>query len=129
MLLVREVVAMIELKNYQWKNRLLLVFAPSPEDEAYQEQLELLSDDDALAERDLVLFHIFESDSGFAGETRLSEADVAQLQEQFEVGLKDFTVVLVGKDGTEKERWSKPIHTAELFSLIDQMPMRQAEMR
>jgi hypothetical protein len=119
----------MDLKQYQWKNRLLLVFAPSPEDEQYQEQLELLSNDDELAERDLVLFHIFESDSGFAGETRLSEEDVTKLQEQFKVEPKDFTVVLLGKDGTEKERWKRAVEASELFSLVDEMPMRQAEMR
>jgi hypothetical protein len=119
----------MNLEQYQWKNRLLLVFAPSPEDEQYQEQLELLANDDELAERDLVLFHLFESDSGFAGETRLSEEDVTQLQEQFRIEPKDLTVVLVGKDGTEKERWKRTVETSELFSLIDAMPMRQAEMR
>jgi hypothetical protein len=72
----------MDLKQYQWKNRLLLVFAPSPEDTQYQEQLELLNNDDELAERDLIMFHMFEADSGFAGETRLSEKDVGTGQGQ-----------------------------------------------
>lgn len=40
-----------------------------------------------------------------------------------------FTLVLMGKDGTEKLRSDKPVTTRELFELIDSMPMRQAEMR
>jgi hypothetical protein len=119
----------MDLKQYQWKNRLLLVFAPSPEDTLYQEQLEHVSNDDELLERDLVLFHIFFSQSGFAGEMRLSEEDVVQLQEKFKVGSRDFTLILIGKDGTEKQRWDKPVKSESLFALIDDMPMRQQEMR
>lgn len=40
-----------------------------------------------------------------------------------------FTLILVGKDGGEKYRSEKPAPAAELFALIDAMPMRQSEMR
>jgi Domain of unknown function (DUF4174) len=119
----------MHLKQYQWKNRLLLVFAPSPKDAQYQEQLELLSNDDELLERDLVMFHIFAMGSGFAGETRLSKEDVVQLQEKFKVETRAFTIVLIGKDGTEKQRWNEPVKSKSLFALVDDMPMRQQEMR
>ena len=39
------------------------------------------------------------------------------------------TAQTVGKDGTEKERWSEPAPMDEVFRLIDSMPMRQREMR
>jgi hypothetical protein len=119
----------MNLKQYQWKSRLLFVFAPSPEDEQYQEQLEHLSNDNELAERDLIMFHLFKSDSGFADERRLSEEDVAGLQEKFSVEPKSFTVVLIGKDGAEKQRWTHAVERDDLFALIDDMPMRQQEMR
>ena len=41
----------------------------------------------------------------------------------------EFTVILIGKDGTEKERFSEPVEPASLFNLIDQMPMRRREMK
>lgn len=41
----------------------------------------------------------------------------------------EFTLVLMGKDGTEKLRSEKPVPTRELFDLIDAMPMRQAEIQ
>lgn len=119
----------MNLKQYQWKNRLLLVFASSPEDEEYQEQLEHLNNDHELAERDLIMFHLFESDSGFAGEMRLSEENVAQLREKFSIQPQAFTLVLLGKDGTEKQRWNRAVESDALFGLIDDMPMRQQEMR
>ncbi len=40
-----------------------------------------------------------------------------------------FTLVLLGKDGTEKLRSTEPVPLRELFGLIDGMPMRQAELR
>ena len=43
--------------------------------------------------------------------------------------LGGFEAVLVGKDGTVKGRWNRPVTLPELFSLIDAMPMRRQEMR
>ncbi len=115
------------LESYQWKNRLLLVFAPSPEDELYQQQLEHLSNEDEILERDLIIFHIFGEQGGFAAETRLSEEESSALRKMFGIDRKTFAVVLIGKDGAEKCRWQEPVESPELFTLIDAMPMRQAE--
>jgi hypothetical protein len=117
------------LQNFKWKNRIMLVFTPSPEDEQYQEQLEHLGNEQEILERDLVLFHIFGEQGGFASETRLGEKDSEALRQQFHVDKTSFTVVLLGKDGTEKQRWAEPVESSELFALIDAMPMRQEEMR
>jgi hypothetical protein len=48
--------------------------------------------------------------------------------DKFSVNEK-FTVVLLGKDGTEKYRSEEPVPTKALFILIDQMPMRQSEQK
>ena len=120
---------MTQLENYKGQHRLLLVFAPSPNDPTYQQQLELLENEADLAEHDLLLFHVFENQSGFAGEAMLSEAESLKAREQFNVAEQAFTTVLVGKDGTEKQRWNDPIKSIDLFALIDQMPIRQEEMR
>ena len=40
-----------------------------------------------------------------------------------------FRVVLIGKDGGVKLRQEEPISVADLFALIDSMPMRKQEMR
>jgi Domain of unknown function (DUF4174) len=120
---------MTQLENYKGQHRLLLVFAPSPDDLAYQQQLELLENETDLAERDLLLFHVFENQLGFADEASLSEAESLKARERFNIAEQAFTAVLVGKDGTEKQRWNEPVKSADLFALIDQMPMRQEELR
>ena len=40
---------------------------------------------------------------------------------------KGLTVILIGKDGGEKGRWSQLVDPDEVFALIDAMPMRQRE--
>ncbi len=40
-----------------------------------------------------------------------------------------FTGWLIGKDGGVKETYRRPVDPAQLFGLIDKMPMRKIEMR
>ena len=44
-------------------------------------------------------------------------------------GADRFQAVLVGKDGGAKHRWSAIVEPAEIFGLIDAMPMRIREMK
>jgi hypothetical protein len=55
--------------------------------------------------------------------------DAAAVRERFGVARSDFTVILVGKDGGEKLRDSKPLTYARLQATIDAMPMRRQEMK
>jgi len=84
--------------------RVLIISAPSLTDDTYRTQAALLlSAWPGLLERD------------FTVETRFDA--------------KTFSIVLIGKDGGEKLRRTKPLTPAELFALVDAMPMRRAEMR
>ena len=103
------------LERYRDHHRVLLVFAPAAEDKNYLEQKRLLEDaKDGLLERDLVTSFVTNSSDPLRADYGVSE---------------DFTVVLIGKDGTEKERFSEPVEPTLLFNLIDQMPMRRREMK
>jgi len=84
--------------------RLLVISAPGPEHPDYREQAAMLLPAwRGLLERDFVV------------ETRF--------------GATAFSVVLIGKDGGEKLRQSTPLAPAELFAIVDAMPMRQAEIK
>lgn len=83
----------------------------------------------ALADRDLIVFR--RSDDGYAQvfpetEERVSLGLGSGLTRQ----ARD-RVTLIGKDGGIKHRWNKESVAVprEVFSRIDRMPMRQAEMR
>jgi hypothetical protein len=118
-----------DLKSYQWKKRLLLVFAPAENSPAYQKQMQLFqAQQAAFSERDLLLVEIFTEGRSRASGKALDKADVAKVRSRFQ-SPQDFRVILVGKDGTVKRSDSKPVEAKVIFNEIDAMPMRQQEMR
>ena len=118
-----------DLKSYQWKKRLLLVFAPAENSPAYQKQMQLFqAQQAAFYERDLLLVEIFTEGRSRASGKALDKADVAKVRSRFQ-SPQDFRVILVGKDSTVKRTDSKPIEAKVIFNEIDAMPMRQQEMR
>jgi hypothetical protein len=113
----------------QWQNRILVVCAAGSEDSAYVAQLGMLATvQGRMRERDLVTFHLTADTSSFEGR-QLSAESREETIERFEIPLDRFEVILIGKDGTIKLRRSEPTTAAEIFELIDSMPMRQREMR
>ncbi len=94
---------LLDLEPYRWKNRILLQFGGSPPPLALPE---------GFVERDLVWL----------------EAKEEALRKRFRI-TKTPVWILIGKDGGEKARWTKPPKPEELFRKIDAMPMRQSEMR
>jgi len=119
-----------DLKSYQWKKRLLLVFAHNENSPAYQKQMQLFQTQQAdFSERDLLLVEILTEGTSRESGKVIDEADVVKVRSRFQVSPQDFRVILVGKDGREKRSDSKPIEAKVIFHEIDAMPMRQQEMR
>jgi hypothetical protein len=120
----------IDLSEYQWKNRLLLLFTPSLDGPGYLKLKEdISSQEEEVKDRDLLVFHILEN-----GETKLENSPLPEssgdyLRKKFSITPGAFTVLLIGKDGGVKMRREGGAELAEIFSLIDTMPMRQREMR
>lgn len=129
-LAVAQQIENLELEEYQWENRLLLIFAPSTDMADYQQQLQELEGDEAgLEDRDLKVFHLLREDAAFVDDEKIAQSQVKEMVGRFKVNPRAFTVILIGKDGTEKLRQNVPLSTEELFSVIDAMPMRQREMQ
>jgi len=119
-----------DLSAYEWRNRLLLIFAADAEDVGYKTQMaELDGQEDGIGDRDLVVFSILQDGPSMAGERELDEDDAEALRARFEVEPDTFMVVLAGKDGRAKLQRDYPIPIRDIFDLIDSMPMRQQEMR
>jgi len=122
--------AVADLKQYQWRNRLLLLFSPSPENPAYQALVrELQEQAGGVRERDLLVFHILEPGKSFINSQEISPAEVWALRQRFDIGPGAFTVVLVGKDGGVKLKRADRVALADISGLIDSMPMRQQEIQ
>ena len=116
------------LDGYRWQNRLLLVFAPDADSALYRRQQEmLLVAERGLNERDMVIIFVIRDAVSTKGRPAAPVAAV-DLRDAYGVLPHEFRVVLIGKDGGVKLRQEEPISMADLFALIDSMPMRKQEM-
>ncbi len=119
-----------KLSDYQWQHRILLVFAPSPDSSQYRQQMQAWQTDAAgTGDRDLKLVQILGTGENQVDGRSINSASAERLRQQFGIPPEKFAVILIGKDGTEKQRSQTRVDLAMLFRTIDAMPMRQQEMR
>tara|TARA_B100001750_G_scaffold245408_1_gene264967 strand:+ start:288 stop:659 length:372 start_codon:yes stop_codon:yes gene_type:complete len=108
------------LDPYRWEKRVILIHAPSEDSVDYRKQYSLLQGyGDALMQRDIAFVT-------FLGD-RTSDVQ-EEWENAFHLNRRDYGVVLIGKDGTEKKRWDHPVAAEDIFKIIDAMPMRQREL-
>ena len=121
----------IDMTEFQWKNRLLLIFAPDRKHPIFANMHKSIASKQVdVVDRDLVVFEIFESGSSFIGADMLDTTQADSLRKKFAAPPGKFTAILIGKDGGIKLRTEdKDTQLEEIFALIDSMPMRQSEMR
>lgn len=105
-----------DLSEFLWIKRPVIVFADTPADPRYAEQIEYLTERlDDLRERDVVVL------------TDTDPSQTSALREKLRP--RGFMLVLIGKDGTVYLRKPFPWSVRELSRSIDKMPMRQREIR
>ncbi len=118
-----------ELKDYQWKNRILLLVDESPDTDALQSQLdELTSDKKALEDRDLIIFRLT-PEAVFAWDGSRSSLSAEMIFRNLNLDSGFTGTILIGKDGGSKLEKPFEVSAQTIFALIDGMPMRRAEMR
>ncbi len=106
----------IDLNDFLWVARPLIVFADSPADPRFSEQLELIERRPTpLLERDVVV--ILDSD-------RSSESAL-----RTQLRPRGFMLVIMGKDGEVELRKPAPWNVREITRTIAKMPLRQQEIR
>jgi len=103
----RDLPAVGEVESFQWKSRVLLVRS---------------------AREDARLLEFARMWSGTKNLLGAEERHLLLLWAPAE-GAGDFGISLIGKDGGMKNEWKEPASPADVFSLIDAMPMRREEMR
>ncbi len=118
------------LRQHQWEDRVILIFAESAAHPRYQEQQKLLqSNEEGLTDRDLVVYRLFKQKAINPGGEIMKMKWADELKREFNRSRKSFFFVLLGKDGGVKLRSDQVVEMKQLFELIDSMPMRRAEMR
>lgn len=116
------------LKQYQWKNRVLVVSAPTEGDNDLTEQLDAVALTQAdFAERGLVLVVLLDDEVSMAGNRELTTHEVDAVRSALEIRSGSFAIRLVGKDGAVKLSSESAVMMTEIYALIDSMPMRQRE--
>lgn len=106
----------VTLDQFMWVNRPVVVFADSPFDPRFVEQMELLQARPAdLNTRDVVVITDTDPDARTEIRQRLRP--------------RGFQLTLIGKDGEVKLRKPSPWDTREISRSIDKMPLRQREIR
>lgn len=126
---VQATTGIVSLASLRDRARPLLIFARKPNDPQLQIQLRRLHDNAAaVSDRDIVVIAIpFESPAPTPA--MLTDSDAQAARRRFNIAPADFAVILIGKDGGEKLRSTKPLTMDKLRDTIDAMPMRQQEMR
>ena len=106
----------VDLFQYAWTHRPIFVFADSPLDPRFEEQIDLLLEDaEELIIRDVVVI------------TDTNPAEMSALRK--ELRPRGFGIVLMGKDGQVKLRKPSPWDVREITHAIDKWPIRLKEIR
>ncbi|MBN2741482.1 MAG: DUF4174 domain-containing protein [Rhodobacteraceae bacterium] len=99
-----------------WQKRPIVVFADSPFDPAFKDQMRLLEARwPELAARDVVVI---------TDTTPNPPSDV-----RLKLRPRGFSLVIIAKDGTVNLRKPRPWDTREIIRSIDKMPIRREEIR
>jgi hypothetical protein len=108
--------AEVTLDDFLWTARPIVVFADTPADPRFAEQMALLTDrPEPLLERDVVI--IVDTDPSARSSVRTA------------LRPRGFSVVVIGKDGTIGLRRPAPRDVREIVRAIDNFQLRQEEMR
>lgn len=106
----------VDIDDFKWIARPVVVFAEAAADPAFRQQIELLTARmDELVERDVVLI------------TDTSPSERSDLRRKLRP--RGFMLTLIGKDGGVKLRKPFPWDVRELSRSIDKMPIRKQEIR
>jgi len=106
----------LSLDEFKWIARPIVVFADTPSDPRFQQQIDLLMErPEALIARDVVILVDTDPAARSAVRTALRP--------------RGFSMVLLSKDGTVVLRKPAPWDVREITRAIDKLPLRKEEIR
>ena len=106
----------VTLEEFQWIARPVVVFADTPADPRFQQQMRYIEDRiDDLARRDVVV--IVDTDPSARSSVRMT------------LRPRGFMLAMLTKEGTVFQRKPAPWDVREMSRAIDKLPQRQQEIR
>jgi hypothetical protein len=116
----------LDLIKFKWKNRIILCY-PKNHD-AWAEQQKLIElQRIQIEDRDLIIIRLDKQQKDVPNKLRFTKAQRLALIKAYR--LTPGSSLLIGKDGKAKSKQSGKLRLRPLFELIDQMPMRRAEIQ
>ena len=113
----------------RWSERAVVLASPRQLDPPASRQFGALhARVEELAARELHCMWLMGNQGRFAGQ-ELDERVVRALRDAWEAPADGWQLLLIGKDGGVKRRWSSRARVEEIFACIDAMPMRRSEVR
>jgi hypothetical protein len=119
-----------DLSKHQWKERVLLILTDAVDTPEFQNQIKVLKKNIIdLKVRKLIIYQITPNHykAGISEEIKWNKKK--DLYQELKTDNQSFEIILIGLDGGEKLRQSNILTTDKLFSIIDGMPMRRAEIK
>lgn len=105
----------LNIEDLIWQARPVVIFADSPNDPVFRQQMDLLAlHADDLAQRDVII--VTDTDPAARSDLRTR------------LRPRGFSMVLIGKDGEVELRKPAPWDVREISRSIDKMPIRQQEV-
>lgn len=119
------------LDDFQWKNRLLIIYTADQKSTQLDEQLaEITQIQNGYDERDLKVIILKNQKVEIWNSNQNHQLDIEQIIKELNIDEdKPYQNLLIGKDGGVKLKSNSPFSNEKLFRTIDAMPMRQREMR
>jgi hypothetical protein len=115
--------------------RPLLIFSPNANDpRLIKQQSAMDSAADDMMDRFVLFLPVIVKSAGYQAPldtpySLLSTKELTAVRTRFQVPANQFTVLLLGEDGSVKLRSNAPVSVNRLNSLIDAMPDRKVEMQ
>lgn len=121
------------LENHQWKNRVLIIKTIDASTKTYVRQHQEFQDTaEQMKERKLIIYNIVKNEYTLTDYQNAAINHSGTISRQVGKKLNDdetFEILLIGLDGQIKLRQNKVLSKADLFAIIDAMPMRKSEIR
>lgn len=118
------------LREYQWENRIILIITNDINSKIYTSQIQEFSNSsEDFKERKLIVYSVLPKQHKLENGNETHWVPGSELYSKYNPSNKHFQVVLLGLDGGIKLQQNTVLTITKLFSTIDSMPMRRAELR
>ena len=119
-----------KLSDFKWEKRLLIISNPTNYIEKESQQLQYLGPlDQDFTDSKLLVLKLRDKTYSILNSKETTNVSDPKGINRLSLSETEFSVLLIGLDGSIKLRQDQIISREDLFAIIDGMPMRRTELR